>query len=181
MDEGLSLVSRLSHFSDIDNKLRGETAAATATLDGIGVLEGEAALVETFVEVDRCPIEVQAAPLVDGDLDPVLFNDQILGFIDLLIEPEAVLETAATSADDSDAKQSSLRHFLIGNHAFDFAHRSFSQLDSHVRLISSKFCCSILSMRQKSSVTHYRAVFDEIRNAFCWLNPVYSYLARIIG
>ncbi len=64
-----------------------------------GLSNVKAALVETIVEVDGGPIQVQVALLVDSDLYAVLIRHKILGLIRLVIEPQLVLEPAAAAPD----------------------------------------------------------------------------------
>ena len=84
--------------------LGGEAISATAGLDGVGVLEGEATFFETVVEVELGSIEEEIALLIDGDFDAVMFGDEVIGGIGGIDEGEAVLETAATTSGDSNAE-----------------------------------------------------------------------------
>ena len=109
--------------------LHPKAAAAAAGLGDVGVLEGEAALVDAVVEVDGGAVEVQVALLVDGDLHAVLFDDEVLGDIGLVIEAELVLESAATAAGDADPQHHAVGHLLLVHDPLDFLGCVFGDFD----------------------------------------------------
>lgn len=109
----------------------GETAAATAGLDGIGILKGEAPLFEAVVKVELGPVEEKIALSVDGDLDSVMFGDEVVRRIEFVGKCKAVLKSAAPSAGDSDAQEGLRRVVPLLNDSLDFFGRFFGQSDGH--------------------------------------------------
>ena len=110
-------------------ELHPEAAAAAAGLGDVGVLKRESALVDTVVEVDCSAVEVQVALLIDSDLHAVLFDDEILCDIGLVIEAELVLEAAATAAGHADPQNHALGHFLLVHDPLDFLGCVFGDFD----------------------------------------------------
>jgi len=107
----------------------GKTGPASAGLLCVGVGEGEPTLFQAVVPVDRCAVEEQQTLAIHSDSQPVLGRDIVGGFVDLVIECQAVLETTTATAVDSDSQNvfvdrqalffegaSPLRRGLLGNH-----------------------------------------------------------------
>lgn len=117
------------------NSLHAEAAAAAAGLGHVRVVEREAALVEGVVEVDRGSVEVEVALLVDCDRDTVLFDDEVLGWIGLVIKAELVLEAAASATRDADSQNRVGRHLLLFHDSLDFFGCVFRDCD-HVSCFS---------------------------------------------
>lgn len=108
-----------------------ETAAAAAALDGIRVVEREAAFFQPLVKVEDGSIEEQRALLIDGDFDAVLFDDLILRKIDRRIKAQAVLKTAATATNHADAQQRFRGQLLFANDPLDLFGGLFCDGDRH--------------------------------------------------
>src|SRR5262249_7785147 len=85
--------------------LRLEGAAAAAGFGGVGVVEGEAAFFEAFVEINRGAVEIEGAFLIDHEAHAVAVVLRIDLFIVLLIEAEAVLKAAAAAAGHAHAQE----------------------------------------------------------------------------
>ena len=111
--------------------LRLEGTSAAARLDGIGIVKREPALVETFVEVEFGPIQVQFALAVDHDIDAVLSRLCILDFVELLVETESVRESATAAAGHAYSQKRSLFIFLLRENPLHFFCGSFGQLNRH--------------------------------------------------
>src|SRR6266478_4287516 len=101
-------------------QLSREAAAAAAALHGVGVIEREAPLFQAVVEIEHRAVEEQLALAIDRHFDAVLLRQLVFGRVGFGVEAEAVLEAAATAADDAHAQERRLGHFLLGHYPLDF-------------------------------------------------------------
>ena len=115
--------------------LHAEAAAAAAALGHVRVVEREAALVDAVVEVDRGSVEIEIALLIDGHWDTVLFDDEVLGGIGLVIKSELVLKTTTTTAGDANSQDHACGHLLLVHDSLDFFGCVFRDCD-HVSCFS---------------------------------------------
>lgn len=117
-------------------ELGGKAAAASAGFDGIGVVEGEPALVQVVIKIDRHSVEEQIAALIDGYFNAMLLADVVFGVVGCRIESETVLIPAATTTGHADAQQSVFGVLLIGNDPLNLAGGFFGDRDRHRMLYS---------------------------------------------
>jgi hypothetical protein len=78
--------------------------ATAARFDGIRVIERKPAFFQTFVKIDRRPIEVEVAFLVDDHAHAVLFGFGIDLFVEAIIETQGIGKTTAAAPGHSNPK-----------------------------------------------------------------------------
>src|SRR5262249_47258160 len=87
------------------------------------------------MEIDLRIVEVHQAALVDHHGNAVEIENLIKLLVDLRVEVEFVLETAASAADDAHAQVDLLRHgadaLLLGDDAFDLVGGLLSNGNRH--------------------------------------------------
>ena len=96
-----------------------ERAPTATAFDDIGVVEYEAALLETIVEINDGAVEIGVEFLIDGELDTMNVEDAIaLG--GLGVEVQAIGETATTAALNTNPQHHAFGHVLFGDDFLDF-------------------------------------------------------------
>ena len=111
--------------------LRGERATASAALNGVWIVEGEALLFEAVEPIDGCTIEVQRALLVDHNGNTVMFVLAVGSLVKFVVEAKRVIEAAATAAGDADTKEHAVRKLLFITELLDLGSGAFGENNCH--------------------------------------------------
>src|SRR6187402_2471816 len=96
----------------LGKRLLVEAVAAGAAARRVGVVDGEALLLDGVFEVDRRAVQVRNAHLVDDHLDPVEV-DRCVPVEQALVEVELVDEAGASARLDGDAQAKVVAPLLL--------------------------------------------------------------------
>ena len=106
-------------------QLRVERTPAAARLLRVRIIERESAAADVFEKIDRRAVEVEIALLVDHHGHAEAIALRVFLGVELIVEAEGILETAAAAAGDAHAEHHFARHLLVGNDLLNFLRSPF--------------------------------------------------------